>query len=42
MISQRSIRVLHFLAVAVLSMTTLAVWSGTFVDDFSDNKPDGW
>ena len=42
MISQRSIRVLRFLAVAVLSMTTLIVWPGTFVDDFSDNKPDGW
>ena len=42
MISQRSIRVLHFLVVAVLSMTTLTVWSGTFVDDFNNNKPDGW
>ena len=42
MISQRCVRILPFLLVAVLSMTTLIVWPGTFVDDFSDNKPDGW
>ena len=42
MTSQRCIRVWSFFAIAVLSITTLTVWSGTFVDDFSDHKPDGW
>ena len=42
MISQKLIEILFFFTVAVLSMTFLTVWSGTFVADFSDNKPDGW
>ena len=42
MISQKLIEILFFFTVAVLSMTSLTVWSGTFIDDFSDHKPDGW
>ena len=41
MISQKLIEILFFFTVAVLSMTSLTVWSGTFIDDFSDHKPDG-
>ena len=42
MVSQKLIKILFFFTVAVLSRTSLTVWSGTFIDDFSDHKPDRW
>jgi len=42
MISIKLIKVLFLVTTVLLSMTPLIIWSGTFVDDFNDNKNDGW